>query len=58
MELRDRVEDARDKFEELHLSWAAGGLSSAQHEEYEWLKTEIDLIKAEALMVLARKSWL
>ncbi len=57
MELKDRVESTRAKFEELHLAWATGGLSTAQKEELEWLVLETQLVQAEALTRLAYKSW-
>ncbi len=56
--LKERAETARARYEELKDSWHVnGGLTQAQEGEYEWLKTEIQLIQAEALTRLAYKSW-
>jgi hypothetical protein len=58
MELKERAETARARFEELHDSWNInGGLSVKEEGEYEWLKTEIQLLQAEAFTRLAYKSW-
>ncbi|WPH58319.1 hypothetical protein SEA_LUCKYSOCKE_10 [Streptomyces phage LuckySocke] len=57
MELRERVELARGKMDELKAQWEAEGVSPRLADEYDWLKTEIQLIQAEAFTRLAYKSW-
>lgn len=57
MELRERAELARGKMDELQARWESEGTTSRLADEYDWLKTEIQLIQAEALTRLAYKSW-
>lgn len=57
MELKERAELARGKMEELRARWEAEGTTPRLADDYDWLKTEIQLIQAEALTRLAYKSW-
>lgn len=57
MELRERVELARGKKDELMARWEAEGTTPRLADEYDWLKTEIQLLQAEAFTRLAYKSW-
>lgn len=57
MELRERAELARGKMDELRARWEAEGTTPRLADDYDWLKTEIQLIQAEALTRLAYKSW-
>lgn len=57
MELRERAELARGKMDELQARWESEGTTPRLADEYDWLKTEIQLIQAEALTRLAYKSW-
>lgn len=57
-ELKERVDAARMKFEELHDESLSGTFGSAQASEAFWLDREIQLIQAEALVRLAYKAWM
>lgn len=58
MELKDRVDLARGKMDELYAQYAAEGTTPRLADEYDWLKTEIQMLQAEALTRLAYKSFL
>ncbi len=58
MELKDRVELARGKKDELYAQYEAEGTTPRLADEYDWLKTEIQMLQAEALTRLAYKSFL
>lgn len=58
MELKDRTEIARGKLDELMARYEAEGTTPRLADDYDWLKTEIQLIQAEALTRLAYKSFL
>ena len=57
MDIKERVALARARYEQLHDSWLAGSLLPRQATEMEWLKDEIQLIQAEALVRLAYRAW-
>lgn len=57
-EMKERVDAARLKFEELHDMSLSGIVTSAQASEAYWLDREIQLIQAEALVRLAYKAWM
>lgn len=56
--LKERADDARKKFEELHDQSLSGMFTTVDAQEAMWLDREIQLIQAEALVRLAYRSWM
>lgn len=57
-ELKDRVDVARARFEELHDQSLSGSFGDAAAQEFHWLQQEIQLIQAEAMVRLSYRSWM
>lgn len=58
VEMKDRVNTARMRFEELHDQSLSGNFGNAAAQEFHWLQQEIQLIQAEALVRLAYRAWM
>jgi hypothetical protein len=58
VELKERVDTLRKRFEELHDQSLSGNFGNAAAQEFHWLQQEIQLVQAEALVRLSYRSWM